>query len=331
MEGHNVLVLSGGGPRGVVTLGILEYLEQINELKKYRVIVGTNIGSVIAVLLACRFKPFEILEKLFRYRSLYNFKSNFSLSTLTKGGLHSISSFLKPVEDIISLKLGDIPTLKQIHDKGYDIYLATANLSNSELEYISYETYPNLRCTDALKLSCSVPFYFERTPFKTCKYADASIYSTFPILYPSQRFSRDEINEIFGIDTSGSCIPKREKEEDSFIAHSQAMAHFVPIQTKKNDISTARDIYEDKLKLIEFPQLTISSVFNMYLDPSDVDKMFSFGFENVKKVIGIYPSDIKEIEDTELPEPVFPEEEVRSRPSSASSKKVKSKKVKSAA
>jgi predicted acylesterase/phospholipase RssA len=308
MSSKSVLILSGGGPRGVIQLGALDYMYRIKQLKKYRTIVGTDIGAIIAILIACRFSPREIYDSLFSESTIYNIRPNMSLASLSKGHIYNIANFISPIEELIVKKLGAVPTLQQLHDNSYDVYLATANLTTAELEYLSHENYPNLRATDALKLACSTPFLYDRVHFQGSQYCNASINDNVSILFP-KRYEPEDIESILCVDVSGVKQYSKEKRVDSFLAQLQNLIHFNPLVNQQKNRETALEIFEDKLVLIEFTGLANSNIFSTHIEGVECPRMFSYGSSIAASTIGVEVGDIQQIDTEEQPQPVFPSED----------------------
>jgi NTE family protein len=67
------------------------------------------------------------------------------------------------LEEIIERKTGnpDI-TFEELHQKGLkDLYVTGTCLNKQQLVVFSYETYPGMKIKDAVRISMSIPFYFE--------------------------------------------------------------------------------------------------------------------------------------------------------------------------
>lgn len=304
---RNVLVLSGGGPRGSIILGCLEYLRKIGQLKKYRTMVSSGIGAIISVLLACRFTPIEILNYIFREQNIYNFKLTLGLSLLNKGGIHNVDNLIDPITELIQTRLNAIPTMKQIYDSGYDLNIAAANINQSQTVYFNSETHPNLLCTDVLKLACGVPILFSKVTYSGEYYCDAGIDNNVPIMYP-RRYNAEEVESILCIDVTGTRTT-RESSDVGFWQYLQLMVNYHPISNHRNDTVDAIEIYGSKLTTIDFPSLLVNNIFNMYVNPGEVEKLYTAGYGRASQVIGIEPSDIREVDQSELPQPQFPSEE----------------------
>lgn len=283
---RNVLILSGGGPKGIIHLGCISQLERLNLLSKYKTMVGTSVGSIICVLLACGFTSTEILTQLFKNKHIFSVKSQISatsfINSSVRGGISNISTLISPIEEMITDRLGGIPTLGQLYANGYEIYISAANLTTCELVYLSHKNHPKLRCTDALQLACTVPLIFEIKRFRGDKYCDAGLSKNFPILFPLENFSKEEIESILGIDISGRGVNNENKHD--FMSIIQDIIFFNPNLHNKEDIDIAREQYGEKLTLITFPQLITSSILNLYLDERSISKLYEMGVKAVRRI-----------------------------------------------
>ena len=70
MDEYNTLVLSGGGIKGLLILGALQYLYETGKLQKknIRKYIGTSIGAIINVLLIIGYEPKEIVAHIVKSR-----------------------------------------------------------------------------------------------------------------------------------------------------------------------------------------------------------------------------------------------------------------------
>ena len=66
-ENKTILVISGGGMNGLIILGAIKYLEELDILKHIEIFAGTSIGLIISVLLIIGYKSVDIYKfaKLF--------------------------------------------------------------------------------------------------------------------------------------------------------------------------------------------------------------------------------------------------------------------------
>ena len=186
MDKYDSLILSGGGSKGICTLGALQYLYDNAILNKNDITcyIGTSIGSIICYLLIIGYTPIEIVVYLCSnhvFESFINKTNNFSISLLT-GGLYDYSTITKHCERMTLLKIDYIPTLKELKDEfDKELIVCSYNLTDHKREYINYINYPELSCLDALRMSSNIPFFFNEFIYDGKEYIDGGIVDNFPI------------------------------------------------------------------------------------------------------------------------------------------------------
>ena len=195
---YDTIVLSGGAVNGLVMFGSIEYLIDKNMLTDLKTYIGTSIGSIICYFLSIGYTPKEILVLVCTDYVLFDHMKKFSILKLLKG--EGATSF-KPVEDLLIKitveKIGKRLTLKEVFDRfGKTLVFVTFNLTQNKTEYLSYLTYPDLDCLDAIRMSSNMPFIFEEFKYNGYSYVDGFVYNNFPI----------DIAKDFGKNTIGIYI-----------------------------------------------------------------------------------------------------------------------------
>ena len=182
---YDTLVMSGGGTKGVIGCGCLQYLEDNKMLDNIKNYIGTSIGGVILYLLAIGYKP----QEAFVYFCTSSFMDDLGvgdLVSLSKGnGFYDFdASFGKLLKKITLDKVGKLLTLKDIKEKfNKNLYITTFNHTFLKEELLSHETHPNMPCLLALRLSCNLPFIFSRIKYLNCYYLDGGVRDCLPIKY----------------------------------------------------------------------------------------------------------------------------------------------------
>lgn len=263
---YDTLVLSGGGNKGIIQLGILHSFHQklgdefINHIKKY---YGTSIGSVICLLMSIGLSPVDIFVEVCKSRinptleiNIPNFLMNF--------GFYSSSNVFEDINKIIYNKLGKIPTLKELYDTTKkEVYIVCHNLTKNKAVYLHYSTHPDLSCIEALKMSCNIPIIFEKIMYDNCYYIDGafSMNGNYPIKYAS---SFEDNKNILAIKVSKS---SKEKEWNLLTY----LENIAKISIRSND----EDFSCDKLHNI-----------NIYIDEDK--KEWDFNLENTKYKFSLF-------------------------------------------
>lgn len=162
------LVFEGAGIRGIAYCGAIRELEERGILSQAEKVCGTSAGAVTALTVSLGYSAKEIETII----ATTNFKKFNAGNFFFAGGINRISKYFgwyrsKRVEKwlagIIESKTGDPNiTFEELHAKGYkDLYVTGTCLNQQKLILFSHNTYPKMRVQDAVRISMSIPLYFE--------------------------------------------------------------------------------------------------------------------------------------------------------------------------
>ncbi|WP_324674661.1 patatin-like phospholipase family protein [Hymenobacter sp. GOD-10R] len=165
------LVMEGGGIRGIAYGGALQELEKRGVLAGIRRVGGTSAGAIQAALLAVGYSTTEIIDVVNHtpVQRLNDGRLIFfggSTRLLKQYGWYRGDQFTKYMSELVGRKTGNPNlTLGQLHQlaqagHGRDLYVTGTNLTTQRTEVFSYETHPQLRIADAVRISMSIPLYF---------------------------------------------------------------------------------------------------------------------------------------------------------------------------
>ncbi|WP_190300482.1 patatin-like phospholipase family protein [Rufibacter hautae] len=166
------LALEGGGIRGIAYGGALLELEKRGLLQPIERVAGTSAGAIQACLLAMGYRPQEITEITFA-TPLQQFTDGRFLflggfNRMAKNyGWYRGEKFTQWLASLIDQKTGNPNlTFAELHalagKNGFrDLYITGTNLSQQRAEVFSHETYPQMRVKDAVRISMSVPLFFQ--------------------------------------------------------------------------------------------------------------------------------------------------------------------------
>lgn len=190
------LFIGSGGSSGIVMLGYLYPLYEDNyftEIKKY---YGCSVGSIIILLIALGYTPYEIAQTSSLIDFFVDLKINWKILS-ENFGLIKPEKYLDIIEKLILKKCDEIPTLNQLYKKyKIEITMITLNISTGRTSYLHYEKYPNLSVLKAIEMSCAIPFIFSKCLYNGFYYVDG----VFGDPFPSELFDNEETFCI-GIDT----------------------------------------------------------------------------------------------------------------------------------
>jgi NTE family protein len=162
------LVFEGAGVRGIAYAGALAELENRNILSQIENVGGTSAGAIAAMCVALGYSSKDI-QRITDETKLQRFNDG---SFLFLGGFARLNRnygwyrgdvMIKWLEKIIVEKTqnADI-TFAELHAQGFrDLYVTGTSLNHQRLILFSWETYPNMKIKDAVRISMSIPLYFE--------------------------------------------------------------------------------------------------------------------------------------------------------------------------
>lgn len=193
------LVFSGGELRGLAYIGIQKALEEIGILGNIENILGVSVGSIFALTICLGYTSSQI-EKIvlsLEIDRLKDIEADGIFRIFTKFGLDSAKQFEKLYKILIRKKLdNEDATFSDLRQKFPDKNLLVwgSNLNLDRGEYFSYETTPNMRLWEAIRISTCFPIYFEAYRYNGYLYADGGISNNYPIDY-----FHNSIEETLGI------------------------------------------------------------------------------------------------------------------------------------
>ena len=201
------IVISGGGPSGIVMMGVLQHLEKNGfwNISNIKTIYATSIGTAIAVLLALKFdwesiKDYIILRP---WHDTYTISAeNFIDSYIKKGlfGGEVFDTFFKPFFESKDLSLG--MTMREFYEyTGIDLHFFTVELNSFECVDLNYKSFPDLPIIQAVHMSSAIPTIICPVCLDTDKlYVDGGVVNNYPI-QPclEQDGLSSEKDEILGI------------------------------------------------------------------------------------------------------------------------------------
>lgn len=263
-DGPIGLTLSGGGSKGAYTVGVLQYLIEVENRMDYKVIYGTSTGALIASLVGAMSVTQDIS---FLYDKLIQIYKNVNTSDIVQphyevayatGGVLGvlISSVLqggnsiystKPLENLMDRHLTDSVWQKIIeagkNSNPIEIGFCTTNLTTGKSEIISNISHPNkdiLR--KALLASSNQPLFMPPVEINSNIYVDGGVmdYNPLPKIFNSPLF--DDLNLIVSISLDNG---KSNPSSNSFVDIISVL--FRSFELLSDKVVQAGDISEAQL------------------------------------------------------------------------------------
>ncbi|AFK02623.1 Patatin [Emticicia oligotrophica DSM 17448] len=165
------LIMEGGGIKGVAYGGALKELESRGVLQQIQRVGGTSAGAIQACLLAVGYSADEIAQ-IIAETPIETFNDGGSVIKASerfvkKFGWYKGENFLTTIQKLITDRTGKPNlTFAELHELAKsipyrDLYVTGVNLTKQRLEVFSYETYPEMRVCDAVRVSMSIPLYYQ--------------------------------------------------------------------------------------------------------------------------------------------------------------------------
>ena len=162
------LVFEGAGIRGIAYCGAITELESKNMIQPVEKVGGTSAGAIVALALSLGYSAKEIQDII----SSTNFKKFNDGNYFFVGGINRTNKYFgwyrgnrveNWLEKIIDQKTGNTDiSFEELHAKGFkDLYVTGTCLNKQQLVIFSHETYPKMKVKDAIRISMSIPLYFE--------------------------------------------------------------------------------------------------------------------------------------------------------------------------
>lgn len=162
------IVFEGAGIKGLAYSGVISELSDKGLLSQVKRVGGTSAGAVTAMLLSVGYSPEEIKEVIMETP----FKKFNQGRFLFFGGLNRLRTFYgwyhgekmeKWLKKLLEAKTGDPDiSFEELKLKGYkELYVTGTSLNNQRLIVFSHENYPRMKVRDAVRISMSIPLYFE--------------------------------------------------------------------------------------------------------------------------------------------------------------------------
>ncbi|MFT4734065.1 MAG: NTE family protein [Psychromonas sp.] len=233
------LIMEGGGILGIAYGGAMLEMEERGMLKDITRVGGTSAGAIQACLLAIGYTVEEISEIISNTPiETFNddgFVPRGAKRLINNYGWFKGDTFLSAIESLIRERTGNASlTFSDLHNLAIsypfrDLYVVGADLSEQKSVVFSYENYPNMRIADAVRVSMSIPLYYqalwlnkegkvikEPSPEDNCHlFVDGGILMNYPIeIFDHSHYIKDyqgEPQALFNTETVGYRLDRTEQ------------------------------------------------------------------------------------------------------------------------
>ena len=195
----DTLIISGGGSKALSAIGTLNHLEKNlrgfnKNIKKY---AGSSMGSILIFLLSINYTPDEIYDTFFAQNrnTLLSSSGYFNIpyNLIYNYGMFSTDKIMNYISTLAEKKgIDKNITFKELYLKTNKVIVITGtSLNTRNTYYFNYDTTPDIKVIDAIRISISIPFYFtsvdlniiENGELKNHRWVDGGLLSNFPLYY----------------------------------------------------------------------------------------------------------------------------------------------------
>jgi NTE family protein len=313
------LVFKGGGVRGIAYMGALEVLEELDVLKNIERVAGTSSGAIAATIVSFQKNISEMIE-IFntldlqkvpqgavdgRRKNIIFLKNSENYTRLfERFGWYSSAYFHDWLQFIIAdqCRGNADATFNDFRKLGFrDLYIVVSNISRHRAEVFSAKTTPDVSVADAVRMSMSIPLFFEALRFDGKRmgagdyYVDGGLFNNYPIHIFDQpeyakesRLYRDGVN----LETLGLFLfPSKLYDADNVDDPKHLWEYLDLIVRSLNDSRQISDLAEnvaDKQRTIEISDCGISSTqFDLSPDSKEYQQLFTEGRMAAEKFFGV--------------------------------------------
>lgn len=200
------LVLSGGGLKGISTIGALKIFNDNKILDDITTIAGTSVGALIAGLY-CIGYSFDEICKLIMKLDIENIICPNPVNILDYYALDTGERFEYVLTKIIeSKKLKKTISLKEVYEiKKINLIITGACLNDGQIYYFSHINNPDMPLITCIRISASIPIIFKPVTYCGKTYVDGGIIDNYPM-----HLFKNDMSRTLGIYVQDSIEYKNE-------------------------------------------------------------------------------------------------------------------------
>lgn len=176
----DTLVFGGGGIRGLSYLGALEELEKVWDFQGLKQVCGASVGSIYALLLACRI-PLPQMKKILLsplWNTVYQ-QIDIGALSRTFGLVDARKSLLPVIEMFLSAPNETFAELKT--RTGISLTVAVTCFETGQIEYHNDLLTPLFSIGSSIAASCAIPLIFAPITIHNKLYIDGATLISFPL------------------------------------------------------------------------------------------------------------------------------------------------------
>ena len=179
------LVLSGGGPSLMQTLGAIQELDDVIDLNSIQSIYGTSAGAILGVMLCLRFDWATLNDYILLrpWHEAFPVKLHNILDAYSKRGMFDRNAIVKCLKPLFSAKDVSLDiTLEGFYKLNQvELHMFAFDVNGYKLDDLSHITCPDMLLVDALHATSAIPILFCPVFIGEKCYVDGGITTNYPL------------------------------------------------------------------------------------------------------------------------------------------------------
>jgi len=196
------LVISGGGPIMIQTLGAIQHLEKNDflNLADIQSIYGTSAGAIVGTLICLKYDWETINDYIIKrpWHDVFHIKVQSIFDAYTKKGIFDIEVIKKCFKPLLAAK--DLALDINLEDfynfSGIELHFFAFEVNEYKVHNISYLTHPKMELLTAIQMTCGLPVLMKPVIIEDKCYIDGGMASNYPLDFCID--SGKEPDEILG-------------------------------------------------------------------------------------------------------------------------------------
>lgn len=279
------LVIAGGGPTGIISLGALQYLEtnKFFNIEDIETIYATSVGAILATLMSMRFEWSMITDYIIKrpWHEAMKITPGMIFDAYSKKGIFDrdfVEIIFKPFFIIKEWSL-DITMSEFYEITKKELHFFSLEVDNFTIKDISYKTFPDLPILTAIQMTSAVPGIIAPVFFDERCYIDGGLLCNYPLKNCIDDVEKSD--EIFAINNFYV------KSSNNIIKHNSTILEFIMnlitnmIFSVGSQFLTKPNCIKNEL-LFETHTMTFEDLHNTIYDKNYREKLYDSGFEGAK-------------------------------------------------
>jgi predicted acylesterase/phospholipase RssA len=289
------LVLSGGGPSMIQTLGSLEHLEKNHVILRENIetIYGTSAGAMVGVLYAMNFDWDTINDYIIKrpWKEVFSVKIQNIFDAYTKKGIFNHETIEKCFKPLLNAKDLDLTIdLKDFYEYSkIELHFFAFEINQFHLVDISYKSHPQLSLLTAIQMTCALPVLVSPVCIDDKCFIDGGVQCNYPLKYCLEAHSEQE--EILGFRNQ-----YESSERNTAITGESTLLDFIMNFLFKLIFSISRDHLQPTISseiICNTKFLSIEYFKKTFVEEGSRRELFQQGIEAAELFIGARSSSMK--------------------------------------